>query len=201
MSVIVESPVKTLFVHLQKTGGMSVQNWLITHCNGRAIKRAKHTSYEGLLEIVDPPEWSFTVTRNPWARAVSFYFYQIEKHEQTIKDIQENGVDDSKKKHRWDINLNQKRLDKLYKGFENYILNSYRSATTNKHAADVDTILKLENINEDFKIVQEKLQCFEPLPVLNTSSHLDYRHYYNDTTKKIIAEKYAEDIEKFDYTF
>ena len=38
-------------------------------------------------------------------------------------------------------------------------------------------------------------------PIIESVRDKDYTSYYNETTKDFIAQKYAEDIEKFGYTF
>ena len=39
------------------------------------------------------------------------------------------------------------------------------------------------------------------LPRINTSSHLHYTHYYNDSTRELVAEEYKEDIQVLRYTY
>lgn len=67
----------------------------------------------------------------------------------------------------------------------------------------VDFIGKFETLNEDWKYIAEKLQLHRPLPHLNenTNKNSHYTEYYNDKTKNIIQNKFATDINYFEYEF
>ena len=66
----------------------------------------------------------------------------------------------------------------------------------------LDYVMKFENLKEDFKVIQENLNCFEPLNTINKSNkEHDYRKYYTDESYDIITKNCATDIEKFNYTF
>jgi hypothetical protein len=58
-------------------------------------------------------------------------------------------------------------------------------------------------MNEDFKEVQQRLNCFEPLGHLNkTRERKDYKSYYtNQELIDIVAKKYSDDIREFNYDF
>ncbi|EPJ56254.1 MAG: hypothetical protein OFPI_00440 [Osedax symbiont Rs2] len=63
---------------------------------------------------------------------------------------------------------------------------------------------KLENIENDFKLVARKLSIGPViLPVLNKTqiSSLAYRDHYTDNLKEIIARRYKEDIKRYNYFF
>ena len=63
----------------------------------------------------------------------------------------------------------------------------------------VTYLLKFETLEEDFKIIQNRLQCYEPLPIINTSKHEDYHKYYTQETWNIINKLFEEDIYMFNY--
>ena len=65
----------------------------------------------------------------------------------------------------------------------------------------VDFIGRYETISADYARVCEKVGIDAPLPHLNKSDHKDYRSYYTDHTRDLVAEHFKSDIELFGYSF
>ena len=65
----------------------------------------------------------------------------------------------------------------------------------------MDYIIKYETINEDFNYVKSVLGLDAELPHLNASKRAGYQSYYDNETRKIVAEWFREDIEEFGYSF
>jgi hypothetical protein len=65
----------------------------------------------------------------------------------------------------------------------------------------VDHIGRLESIREDFQTICEQIGIEANLPHKNASSHRDYRTYYSDDTRELVADHFQEDIERFGYCF
>lgn len=152
-------------------------------------KKTSEKLYECILNYVGKKicneSFIFTSVRNPYSRAVSMY-----KHSS------------------W-------RPVKTFKNFCNLIANNdypsecakWHSSTLTEHLLDentikVDFVIRLENLQEDFNIVCDKIDTpRQELPHRNTSKHRHYTEYYDDETRAMIAKRYAKDIEYFGYKF
>lgn len=176
------------FLHIPKNGGSSIVKWLQTNIPEHDVIRS-HSSLSMLSE-----HWKiervFTTVRNPWARVVSSYFY-----------LKQSGF-------YWEFN--NIHSEDQFPTWEQYIknldfkLSDWNTLKTNQYEwmdGKVDYILKCENLNEDFKQIQELLGCSEPLPYINTSKHDDYRTYYNTEQQEFVRKIFEKDIDLFGYTF
>ena len=94
--------------------------------------------------------------------------------------------------------------------FKDFVLNAdpnkkpYRSQSLwikHNDKIEVDFIGRFENYQEDWKKITKLLGVQKELVKLNSSSHLPYQEYYNDTLKDFVAKTYQEDIKRFDYEF
>lgn len=127
----------------------------------------------------------FTTVRNPYSRAVSLFKHRSWNASQTFNDFC-NAI---------------KREEYPSKCAK------WHSSSLTEHIVDndhlkVDFVIKLENIQEDFDTVCDKIGVAKKqLPHANKSRHRHYTEYYDQETKQIIEEKYAKDIEYFGYKF
>lgn len=185
---------KILFVHVPKTGGTSIQKWLIDNTDSRPIK-GKHWSFENLqkrhnLEV----DYSFGVVRNPWDYVVSWYFFKKDRAIRTL----ENGP---KNKGKMTKEYALKVLEDFDKGIEHFIKNLQPTLQTDR-IGKVNDILYFENLDNDFCKIQDKFKCFVPLQRLNVSQReKNYRTYYTNYTKQLVYEKYKQDIEILGYSY
>ena len=201
MSLILEQR-HILFLHIQKNAGTSITNWLdnfaSTHNDKTYLIHHRHVEWKKLPSPYNS-YWTFCVVRNPWSRLVSRYNYDVSTYLQ--KYLAGEG----------DYFL--KVYEKLRKGFAYWIKNDEYTLPSVEHRMkwqnqveifegcnDIN-ILKYENIQEDFKLLQNKLKWFEPLPHANATIECDYKSYYTDELIDIVAKKYSKDIEMFGYTF
>jgi len=65
----------------------------------------------------------------------------------------------------------------------------------------VDFVGRFESLEEDWAKIVERLDIDAPLPHLNQGSRGQYATYYDDASRKIVAERFAWAIECFEYSF
>ncbi len=201
-----------LFVHVPKTGGVSVEETVQQACNDARTSMGRHVTLGKILK--EEPQaidyWSFGFVRNPWARMVSWYSMIASWNRRhgpasgKPQDVEHGSMRDGNEM--W-------RLAATYSGFEEFVMRgteelprvgtpqiSYLRAP--KFDRQVDFIGRTENFAEDLQKVQIRLGL-EPTvpPHRNKSRHGTYHDYYNDQTRQKITEVYAEDIELFGYTY
>ena len=169
---------KIAFVHIFKTGGSSITTWYNKYINNKILD--EHYNHYYLSVIENPAPISFVVIRNPWDRVVSMYFH------------------------------NCKYLKNFNTNFDNFVLYEMKtmfvggqtlSTPQIRWTENVTHLLRFENLEKDFKIIQDIFQCYEPLPLKKKSNREHYRTYYKEETRQAVAEMFKEDIEAFGYEF
>ena len=124
--------------------------------------------------------FKFAFVRNPWDRVVSWYCF--EKNEFT-----------NKKRDLTNVNF-----AKYIRNYENIWAHGFQCESTKC----CDFIGKFENLQQDFDIICDKVGIPQrKLPHKNATKHKHYTEYYDEETKQIVAERYAKDIEYFNYKF
>lgn len=133
--------------------------------------------------------FKFAFVRNPWDRVVSCYFNKVLTEK--APDFKECFGKD------FDFFVDFiKKLDVRR-------TNSHLKLQTKLIPVNqCDFIGKLDNFTDDFKYVCDVIgiKCDE-IPHKHKTDHVHYSTYYTPRTRKIIAEKYKEDIEAFGFTF
>ena len=169
---------KVIFVHVIKTGGVSIATAL------GMKKKQYHKSASKIKKELGENIWNeyfkFTFVRNPFEKIVSQYHYNRVKFgfkDSTFKEYVKAWSEGQKISTFPQLNLFY--LDEK-----------------------LDFIGRFKNLQEDFNIVCDKIGIpKQKLPHKNKSKHKHYTEYYDDETLQIVAEKYAKDIERFGYKF
>jgi len=67
----------------------------------------------------------------------------------------------------------------------------------------LDFIGRLENFDQDFSYIKEQISLSDDVKPekLMATKHGPYQNYYDDELRKMVAEKYARDLEIFNYDF
>lgn len=65
----------------------------------------------------------------------------------------------------------------------------------------VDFIGRFETFESDVAYIAQRVGATLLLPHENASDHVDYRDYYTKSTKNIVRDHFARDIERFNYSF
>lgn len=192
---------KFIFIHIPKTGGTSVESALklsLDHHDHQFYRK----SFKNYTDF-----FVFTVVRNPFDRAVSDYKWVTNtKYSYPAKQLKEMFVNKSFEyflDNYYNLKFKDVKRFKNLNWFKNHHLTHCREQIDLLNPIDdVDYIMRFENLQQDFDIVCEKIGIpQQQLPHKNKTNRKHYTEYYNDETKKIVAEKFSKDIEYFGYKF
>ena len=206
---------KVIFIHIPKTGGVSVERSIHKALGGpdkipygklinkplredrMAAPLFLHSTLKDYrryyLNEIDQ-FYIFSIVRNPWRRLVSHYEYLI-KPGFNRRMAEKDNMDFPKF-----IQIYQTRL-------LGYTLHGYKDFLEDSHGTKINRIIKLENINEDLPSVGEDigLEITEVLHMNPTDSklkeHQNWKDYYNPGLKDRVYKIYKDDIQKYGYEF
>jgi hypothetical protein len=209
--VIVSHPARALFVHVQKTGGSTVQSVLLGRLPGAeklaGLPGAKHAHLRAALDR--QPElaayWTFGFVRNPWARLWSWWSMierrqgqRDEGHAWATRRIEHNafwsGVLSDLPDFEAFVMKGPERFGRLRTPQLRYLEAGERRA---------DFIGRTESFGADLAQVCERLGIEPPPqePRRNAGPSSSYRDRYTPAMRDRVAELFEPDLREFGYEF
>ncbi len=180
---------KFVFIHIAKAGGSSITKSLAHHLGcSRDPYRPAHFKFlhADRLPVPHREFFVFSVTRNPFDRVVSYYHY-LQQIKQGSGRLPAKTTFDG-----WVMRGQFRALAPM----------SNQLCKGPKLCKTIDYIGKLENIENDWQIICHNLGIdAELMHDKATKRKPDYRDYYNDKTKRLVAKYYKQDLKTFDYAF
>jgi hypothetical protein len=204
-----------LFVHIPKTGGNSIQQILMNYSEDFVV--SKTAGQDGLdrFNVVNEkyhtkkhsPLWyyklmlprslysdlfKFAIIRNPWDRAISYYFSPHRKVTEWNRDQFLSTLEEVKP-----VGDYVRTIHPILSDVKNRL-----NLPGKPLNSDMDYIMRFENLEDDFRIVCEKINIpFQALNHRNRSDHNHYSIYYDSELLEIVRSKYREEIVWGGYEF
>lgn len=207
---------KCIFVHIPKTAGMSIYSFffpdkrlhhsvpnydiLFGWCPKRKI-HMQHATSQQLVEtgLISRKDWNeyfkFSFTRNPWDRAYSDYLWVQEFSKKSDNFKHYIGGSGRFKK------IMNCRIDQDYLG--DHLLQQ-KDFVAVEGEYKLDFIGRFENFQKDIQQVLHRLNIYEPFTIMKNRTNGKYPHYslfYTESKKKMVEERYLNDISFFNYSF
>jgi len=158
----------------------------------------KHLTAKEIIKVIGQDKWDkaykFAVVRNPWDKVVSQYKHNI-KNNVTNMANKEISFDD------WVACTYGKNKVEYYYYRPQMFLPQVEWLKDFEGKIDLDKIIRFENLTDEMNLVFNTIGIHQELPHVNKTSKTNYRDFYDDTTQKIIADWFHEDIKVFGYTY
>jgi hypothetical protein len=183
-----------VFVHIPKTGGTSITKAL-GHINTITVTHGAqdHRTIDKLRKAMSPDDFSayfkFTFIRNTWSRVASWYKNVLQDpiHREKYGIEKECSFHEFLTVHGsiWGLQ------SQLYWIFDS------------SGESPLDFIGRFEQLPEHFGLVCDRIGAADlQLPhLVKAHDSSRYESLYDDTTRAIVAEAYAEEIELFGFQF
>lgn len=191
---------KIAFIHINKTGGSSIEKAM-----GWPMNNPSHSTLNHLQKIPNIDQYyKFSFVRNPYDKMVSQYHHRV----QNMRD--ERILNISFKD--WVKNLDELGFPILGTGTQltwlstqEWVWNVDKQLYTKRPEEikiGVDFIGFFENLHEDWDIFQKEVGInFGCLPHYRKSNHKSYQEYYDDETREIVYTRFEDDFKYFKYKF
>ena len=194
---------KTIFVHIPKTAGTSVEAAFgkiqMEQKYFKEFGIGKHFSASKMKEDnqdIFEEYYKWTIVRNPWERDLSMYNmmskgikFRHMNFKEFLKKVTTPNVEKLKISHKTNTELN------LFSDQRSFFLDDDGSILMNK-------IVRYENLEIEWKNICKKInKRYEPLPYLRRIKKKPISEYYDQECIDIVAKIRQDDIDYLKYDF
>jgi len=186
-------PEDFIFIHIPKTGGMSVRSAL--RARGKRIP-GPHKSVRAYQELYGSDIFreykGYAVIRNPLDRLVSAYFY--------VRGRFNSDSYDNKRERELFSNEFSAFIEELFHNHDRYFKELLIVMPQHCMVAGLDGVIPVElhpfdNLAEFLSMVSKRYFDASLEPVhLNRTKHTHFMDYYNDETRAMVLEMYKDDV-------
>jgi len=202
--MIVNDNYRFSFVHIQKTGGTSITDFLFT-INGTRLEGYHHGMYSHPLPSYEK-YFKFCVVRNPWARLVSWY--EMMRRKKVHNDFsaylltRANHFSDFLSQTEIIFEKNEKEWDGVNPYPKSIAFNQVDYISDGSGRILVDHICRFERLGQEFREICQRFGITSELLHVNRNPNpMDYRSYYTPRNADLVKVMYRKDIETFGYRF
>ena len=202
---------RVLFVHVQKTGGLTVEGLLLRQLPGAAylqgLPGAKHATWATAAahHPATAGYWTFGFVRNPWSRLYSWWAMVMRRQE-----LAEAG--DEQVRAKIAANSFWTSVIEEHPSFESFVLRGPdHLARLRRPQLDylelggrrADFIGRTETFADDLREAFTRLGLTPPgeVPHHNAGPRIDWRAQYTPPMRRRVERLFDADIRAFDYTF
>jgi hypothetical protein len=216
----VSHPHKTIFVHIPKTAGTSVEAVLGMHGDkkdigivpyfnqeldhdhlyGRQLQHMTAQSIRAMLndEGLFKSYFKFSIVRNPWDRLVSALAWSDQKWVRGELLQTADFERQVRAAHALFVTATRAGTPAI---LPHYLYPQCLYLLDEGQRLLVDFIAKYENLATDWQVISARVGAGVELPRRMKSYHRDYREYYTAETRDLVGEMYAPDVSLFRYEF
>ncbi|KJD33390.1 hypothetical protein PK35_05900 [Tamlana nanhaiensis] len=209
--MVISKNKKFIFIHIPKSAGTSIQSALELNLNNEnhwaVSKTTKHQSLKDLITLYEHSNfleklvqdfsflnyYKFAVVRNPFDRLLSLYNY-LKKYEvrKEIKSVEtfEEFIEKLEDENSWVSGLYSAKTQLSY-------------LVDMQGVMSIDLVGRFENIPFFLNELEAKIDMKLELKQMNVSQLVkpSYRQVYSTYSRKIIEDKFVDDLNSFNYEF
>jgi len=180
-----------VFIHINKCAGTSVGTAI-------GLPKKQHLTAREVIDIIGEPAWrsafKFTIVRSPWDKVVSHYKHRIRTNQtgmgQTPIPFKQ-----------WVEATYSGRRDPAYYDQPKMFQQQVEWLKNRQGQIEVDYVGRFEEMAASFAEIARRIGIDATLPHLNQTERSDFRGYYDEQTREIVARWFADDIDRFGYRF
>ena len=189
-SICVNPTSKLIYFKPGKAAGTSIFRRNLQPLGGWIIQKDNPKEFNNWLQNITDKElnsyFKFIFVRNPFSRLVSYWYDTFLSVYPNFKDLVKEGI--------FNKNGNPKKL--------HFQTQSGLFSTPEGNILDLDFIGKVENIDNDWEILCNKINIpHQKLGHYTKNSYNKYTTYYDNETIDIVSEWYKKDLQIFNYKF